>query len=67
MTEPIKETAQQGLTSEQAQKLQEQFGKNELAAEKKESFFRKVIHIISEPMFLLLLVAAAIYFILTEF
>ena len=66
MTEPIKETPQQGLTSEQAQKLQEQFGKNELAAEKKESFFRKVIHIISEPMFLLLLVAAAIYFILGE-
>ncbi|MFA5385672.1 MAG: cation-transporting P-type ATPase, partial [Eubacteriales bacterium] len=56
----------QGLTSEQAQNLQRQFGKNELAAEKKQSFFRKVIHIICEPMFLLLIVAAVIYFILGE-
>ena len=56
----------EGLTSEQAKKLQEQFGKNELAAVKKQSFVSKVIHIILEPMFLLLIVASIIYFILGE-
>ena len=55
-----------GLTSTEAKKLQEQYGKNELTLQKKESFFIKVLHIISEPMFLLLLIAAVIYFILGE-
>lgn len=55
-----------GLSSEQAKMQQEQFGKNQLTAEKKPSFFTKVIHIIREPMFLLLIVAASIYFILGE-
>jgi len=41
-------------------------GKNELATEKKQSFIIKVFHIILEPMFLLLIVAAIIYFILGE-
>jgi Ca2+-transporting ATPase len=56
----------QGLTTSQAKQLQEKFGKNELVAEKKESFFHKILHVISEPMFLLLIVAAVIYFILGE-
>lgn len=55
-----------GLTTAEVRKRQEQYGKNELMAEKKESFFFKTIHIISEPMFLLLIVAAVIYFILGE-
>lgn len=55
-----------GLTTKDAILRQEQFGKNELAPQKQESFFHKVLHIISEPMFLLLLVAAAIYFFLGE-
>ena len=54
------------MTSEQAKKLQEQFGKNELATVKKQSFISKVIHIVLEPMFLLLIVASIIYFILGE-
>jgi Ca2+-transporting ATPase len=66
MTEQQNVIPIQGLSSEQAKKLQEQFGKNELTAEKKQSFFKKVIHIICEPMFLLLIVAAVIYFILGE-
>ncbi len=66
MTEQPNLLPLQGLTSEQAQKLQEQFGKNELTYEKKQSFFSKVIHIICQPMFLLLIVAAVIYFILGE-
>jgi Ca2+-transporting ATPase len=55
-----------GLTTAEAKKLQEQYGKNELTPQKEESFFRKVLHIIREPMFLLLIVAAVIYFILGE-
>jgi len=66
MTEPKSLSPLQGLTSEQAQKLQEQFGKNQLTDEKKQSFLSKAIHIICEPMFLLLIVAAVIYFILGE-
>ncbi len=59
-------TVIQGLTSEQAKKLQEKYGKNELAPRKKETIFHKLLHVICEPMFLLLLVAAVIYFILGE-
>ena len=55
-----------GLTTAEAKRLQEQYGKNELEQQKKESFFRKTLHIICEPMFLLLIVAAVIYFILGE-
>jgi Ca2+-transporting ATPase len=55
-----------GLTTKEAAQLQEKFGKNELVAEKKESFLHKTLHVITEPMFLLLIVAAAIYFILGE-
>lgn len=55
-----------GLTTAQAERLQEQYGKNELTPQKKQSFFKKVLHIICEPMFLLLIVAAIIYFILGE-
>lgn len=59
-------TSPMGLTTTEAILRQQQFGKNELAPQKKESFFHKLLHIIAEPMFLLLLVAAAIYFILGE-
>ncbi|MFA9398694.1 MAG: cation-translocating P-type ATPase [Clostridiaceae bacterium] len=55
-----------GLSSAKAKELQEQYGKNELVAQKKESFLKKVFHIFCEPMFLLLIVAAIIYFILGE-
>ncbi|MEQ8237480.1 MAG: cation-transporting P-type ATPase, partial [Syntrophomonadaceae bacterium] len=55
-----------GLSSEQARQLQEQYGKNELTPEKKPSFLNKALRTITQPMFLLLLAAAAIYFILGE-
>lgn len=55
-----------GLTSAEAMQLQHQYGKNELTSQKKENFLKKVLHIICEPMFLLLIVAAVIYFILGE-
>ncbi|MDD3122833.1 MAG: cation-translocating P-type ATPase [Candidatus Izemoplasmatales bacterium] len=55
-----------GLTSEEAKRLQIEFGKNELTVKKKESFFHKIIDVLKEPMFLLLIVAATIYFFLGE-
>jgi len=55
-----------GLTTAEVQKLQEKYGKNQLAQQKKQNFFIKLLHILSEPMFLLLIVAAVIYFILGE-
>ena len=55
-----------GLTTAEANRLQQQYGKNELTPQKKENFIKKVFHIICEPMFLLLIVAAIIYFILGE-
>ncbi|WP_297633667.1 cation-translocating P-type ATPase [uncultured Clostridium sp.] len=55
-----------GLTKEEVYSQQEKFGKNILIPEKKENFFTKIIEVIKEPMFLLLLVAATIYFILGE-
>lgn len=55
-----------GLTSAEAKELQNKYGKNQLTSQKQESFIKKVFHIICEPMFLLLIVAAIIYFILGE-
>lgn len=66
MTTQEKKTTMAEITSAQAKELQEKFGKNELTAQKNESFFKKVLHIICEPMFLLLIFAAIIYFILGE-
>ena len=55
-----------GLTTEEAKMLQQKYGRNELASQKKEPFIKKVLHIVCEPMFLLLIIAAIIYFILGE-
>lgn len=55
-----------GLSSEEAGRRQLQYGKNELTPQKKTGFLKKVLHILCEPMFLLLIVAAVIYFILGE-
>lgn len=59
-------TANTGLTTEEAIQLQQKYGKNELTPQKKESFIKIALHIICEPMFLLLIIAAVIYFILGE-
>ncbi len=55
-----------GLTSTEAKERLDKFGKNELASDKKENFFIKIIKILIEPMFLLLIIASVIYFILGE-
>ena len=66
MTDPGSLQFSRGLTAEQAEKLQEQLGKNDLTPQKKQSFFMTVLHIVGEPMFLFLIIAAVIYFILGE-
>lgn len=66
MTTPEKTPLMNGLTAEQARNLQEKYGKNELTPQKKQSFIRKALRTICEPMFLLLLIAATIYFFLGE-
>jgi len=55
-----------GLTSEQVAARREEFGRNELTPEKKKSLPRKILGVLSEPMFLLLLAAALVYFLLGE-
>jgi len=52
-----------GLTSEKAKELQQIYGKNELTAAKRQNVFSKILHVFAEPMFVLLIAAAVIYFI----
>ncbi|EOH97946.1 cation-translocating P-type ATPase [Enterococcus pallens] len=56
----------EGLTTDQVNKQLAEYGKNQLEQKQKEPFYLKVFHIILEPMFLLLVVAALIYFFLGE-
>jgi len=55
-----------GLTDAEVLRLRERHGTNELGVKKKEGLFAKTLRIAREPMFLLLIAAAAIYFILGE-
>lgn len=55
-----------GLTTTEAEKRLIEYGRNEFIYEKKKGIFKKFIEVIKEPMFLLLLSAAVIYFILGE-
>ncbi|ASS50407.1 MAG: haloacid dehalogenase [Candidatus Fluviicola riflensis] len=52
-----------GLTSEQVVLARQQFGMNKLMFKKTNRFFATLLRIIKEPMVILLLVAATIYFI----
>lgn len=55
-----------GLTLAEVKKLQEKYGKNELNVEKRQTFLGQVLHSLTEPMFMLLIITAVIYFILGE-
>jgi Ca2+-transporting ATPase len=55
-----------GLTTKEFKARQLKYGKNELSLKKRENFVKKMLRTICEPMFLLLFVAAVIYFILGE-
>lgn len=56
----------EGLSTSQAKERKIRYGPNELVPQKKENFFLKILHVLSEPMFLLLISAAVIYFLLGE-
>lgn len=53
----------QGLTNSQVISAREKYGPNKLDFKKEDGFFYTLIRIIKEPMMIMLLVAAAIYFI----
>lgn len=53
-----------GLSGEQVAQQRQKYGRNVLAEQKKTPFAIKILRIISEPMFLLLIAAAIIYFLL---
>lgn len=55
-----------GLSLKEVEESRNKFGNNEIFVKKKETLFIKVLHIFLEPMFLLLVIAATIYFILGE-
>lgn len=55
---------QRGLTRSEVERLQKEFGFNELPIKDRKSFFRTLLRIISEPMFTLLLIAAGIYLLI---
>ena len=61
-----KEKKYSGLTEKEVIELREKYGSNELEKKKKENFLQKILHIFTEPMFLLLIITASIYFILGD-
>lgn len=55
-----------GLTNEEVSQQQEIHGKNIIVEDIKTGFFKKVVNILLEPMFLLLFFSSMIYFVLKE-
>ena len=55
-----------GLTSTQVNELKRKYGENELIKEEKSNPLKKFIGVFKEPMFLLLVVTATLYFLLGE-
>lgn len=53
-----------GLNSEEVEKLQKKYGMNELVNQEKPNMLKKFLGVFKEPMFLLLLIAATVYFLL---
>ena len=66
MTERKNTANPTGLTTAEAAQRQKQFGRNELIPKKKRNIFQEILKALSEPMFLLLIVTAIIYFLLGE-
>jgi len=56
-----------GLTEQEAKDSREKFGRNKIDSQSKSKFWHSVKEAVSEPMFLLLVAAATIYFVLGEF
>ena len=55
-----------GLSAQEVNVRQQQYGLNELLSEKKHTFLEKVLQILKEPMFLLLFGTALLYFLLGD-
>lgn len=55
-----------GLQESEIEKLQQQFGKNVFSLEKPRTFLHVILDIVREPMFLLLIFACILYFILKQ-
>lgn len=53
-----------GLNSKEVEKLQKKYGMNELVIQEKPNMLKKFLGVFKEPMFLLLLIAAMVYFLL---
>ena len=60
------QTSIDGLTSKQAKKRLEKFGKNSLPKKKKDSVFKIFFHELKDPIVLLLIIAIIISFIAGE-
>ena len=56
-----------GLTREEVINSKEKYGVNKLEEKKKQPLILKILSIFKEPMFLLLIIAASIYFIVGEY
>ena len=56
----------QGLTTQDVTTLRKQYGKNIFHAESSSNFLRIAFDTVKEPMFVLLVVACSLYFILGE-
>lgn len=56
-----------GLNSREVILSREKNGSNKLEEKKKESLFIKILNIFKEPMFLLLIIAASVYFLVGEY
>ena len=56
-----------GLTEEEVNLSRQKHGSNILEKKEKESLLLKILEIFKEPMFLLLLIAASVYFIVGEY
>ena len=56
-----------GLTEKEVMASRQKNGVNKLEEKKEQSFIIKVLNIFKEPMFLLLLVAASVYFLVGEY
>ncbi|MCL2461180.1 MAG: cation-translocating P-type ATPase [Defluviitaleaceae bacterium] len=65
-TGPNVHTPAYGLTSAEAASRLREYGPNELTPHKKEGPLHTILGVVKEPMFILLFVAAAVYFFLGE-
>ena len=67
MENPVAHLNYTGLKQEEVIQLGIQYGKNEFKADRKGGFLKMALDIAKEPMFIMLLVACLLYFLLGEF